>query len=98
MLNVSKQLIINNFEWIINNQVAMDMLEIEGLKADLLDMFENIKKIIPDDLVVEGDLLDFDNYDGSRLFHFFSRLNSIQSNMDTYMPNLIGIYLIEHTV
>ena len=98
MLNVNKQLIINNFEWIINNQVAMDMLEIEGLKTDLLDMYENIKTLVPDDLVVEGDLLEFDNYDGGRLFHFFTSLNSIQVNTDTYMPNLVGIYLVEHIV
>jgi hypothetical protein len=98
MLNITKRLIINNFDWIINNQVAMDMLEIEGLRDDLLENYEQIKILIPDDLVVEGDLLELDAFEGSHLYNYFIRLNSIQTNKDTYLPNLVGIYIVEHTV
>jgi hypothetical protein len=98
MLNITKRLIINNFDWIINNQVAMDMLEIEGLRDDLLENYEQIKILIPDDLVVEGDLLELDAFEGSHLYNYFIRLNSIQMNKDTYLPNLVGIYIVEHTV
>lgn len=98
MLNITKRLIINNFDWIINNQVAMDMLEIEGLHDDLLENYEQIKTLIPDDLVIEGDLLELDAFEGSHLYNYFIRLNSIQMNKDTYLPNLVGIYMVEHTV
>ena len=98
MLNITKRLIINNFDWIINNQVAMDMLEIEGLRDDLLENYEQIKTLIPDDLVIEGDLLELDAFEGSHLYNYFIRLNSIQMNKDTYLPNLVGIYMVEHTV
>jgi hypothetical protein len=98
MLNITKRLIINNFDWIINNQVAMDMLEIEGLRDDLLENYEQIKILIPDDMVVEGDLLELDAFEGSHLYNYFIRLNSIQMNKDTYLPNLVGIYIVEHTV
>ena len=98
MLNITKRLIINNFDWIINNQVAMDMLEIDGLRDDLLENYEQIKILIPDDLVVEGDLLELNAFEGSHLYNYFIRLNSIQMNKDTYLPNLVGIYIVEHTV
>ncbi len=76
----------------------MDMLEIEGLRNDLLLNYEQIKTLIPDDLVVEGDLMELEAFDGSRLYNYFIRLNSIQLNKDTYLPNLVGIYIVEHTV
>ncbi len=98
MSYISKQIIINNFEWIKNNQVAMDMLAIEGLRVDLIEISEQIHQLIPDDLVVKGELLELDNYKGGHLFELFSRLNSIQKNKNTYLPNLVGIYLIEHMV
>ena len=97
MIPVSKSLIINNFEWIINNQIAMDMFELAGLKNDLLEVYNKIKEIIPDDLNVYGDLYELEQCDSGKyysLYNYFKNLTKIQKNKDTYLPNLVGIYLV----
>jgi hypothetical protein len=98
MIPINKATIVNNFEWIRNNQVAMDMLEVAGLKSDFISVFEKIKTIIPDtELSFQGDLVELEKYDGgnyARLYLHFKQLNHIQKNPNTYMPNLAGIYLV----
>lgn len=95
---INKATIVNNFEWIRNNQVAMDMLEVAGLKFDFIDVAEKIKKIIPDtDQHFHGDLVELEKYNGgdyAQLYSYFKRLNHIQTNPNTYMPNLAGIYFV----
>ena len=98
MIPINKTVIVNNFEWIRNNQVAMDILKIEWLQQDFIAIAEKIKTIIPDtELNFEGNLVELEKYDGgnySRLYSYFKRLNQIQKNQNTYMPNLAGIYLV----
>ncbi len=97
MISVSKSLIINNFEWIINNQIAMDMFELSGLKNDLIEVYDKIKEFIPDDLIVDGDLYELENCNIGKycsLYNYFKNLTKIQKNKDTYLPNLVGIYLV----
>jgi len=99
MIPINKATIINNFEWIRNNQIAMDMLEVAGLKSDLINVAEKIKTIIPDDIELrfQGDLFELEKYDGGnyyKLYSYFKQLNRIQTNPNTYMPNLAGIYLV----
>jgi hypothetical protein len=97
MIPVNKSLIINNFEWIINNQIAMDMFKLDGLENDLLEVYSKIKKFIPDDLNVDGDLYELEQCDSGkyyRLYNYFKNLTKIQKNKDTYLPNLVGIYLV----
>ena len=99
MLSVSKSLIINNFEWIINNQIAMDMFELAGLQNDLIEVYNKIKEFIPDDLIVDGDLYELENCNIGKycsLYNYFKNLTNIQNNKDTYLPNLVGIYLVIH--
>jgi hypothetical protein len=98
MSKITKQTIINNFEWICNNQVAMDMLEIHGLMNDFKVISRQIKELLPDDLLVKVNLEELSNYDGSRLYKIFRELNNIQKNKQTYLPNMLGIYLMEHMV
>jgi len=98
MIPINKEVIVNNFEWILNNQVAMDMLDVAGLQLDFITISEKIKTLIPDtELKFEGNLKELKKYDGgnySRLYTYFKRLNQIQKNPNTYMPNLAGIYLV----
>jgi len=94
MTVISKQTILNNFEWIQNSQVAMDMLEINVLRNEFNEIYELIKKLLPDDLVIDADILELEYYNGGRLYNLFKSLNSIKSNKDTYLPNIVGIYLI----
>jgi hypothetical protein len=98
MIPINKAIIVNNFEWIRNNQVAMDILKIEGLQQDFIAIAEKIKTLIPDtELNFEGNLVELEKYDGgtySKLYSYFKRLNQIQKNQNTYMPNLAGIYLV----
>jgi hypothetical protein len=98
MIPINKATIVNNFEWIRNNQVGMDMLEVAGLKSNFIAVAEKIKTIIPDtELSFQGDLVELEKYDGgvnSQLYSYFKRLNHIQKNPNTYMPNLAGIYLV----
>jgi len=98
MIPINKAIIVNNFEWIRNNQVAMDILKIEGLQQDFIAIDEKIKTLIPDtELNFEGNLVELEKYDGgtySKLYSYFKRLNQIQKNQNTYMPNLAGIYLV----
>jgi hypothetical protein len=97
MISVSKSLIINNFEWIINNQIAMDMFELSGLKNDLIEVYDKIKEFVPDDLIVDGDLYELENCNIGKyysLYNYFKNLTKIQKNKDTYLPNLVGIYLV----
>jgi hypothetical protein len=98
MIPINKAIIVNNFEWIRNNQVAMDILKIEGLQQDFIAIAEKIKTLIPDtELNFEGNLGELEKYDGgtySKLYSYFKRLNQIQKNQNTYMPNLAGIYLV----
>ena len=97
MISVSKSLIINNFEWIINNQIAMDMFKLARLQNDLLEVYSKIKELIPDDLIVDGDLYELDKCNGGKyysLYDYFKNLTKIQENKGTYLPNLVGIYLV----
>ena len=98
MISINKSTIVNNFEWVRNNQVAMDMMEVAGLKSDFIAISEKIKAIIPDtELLIEGNLVELEKYNGgdySQLYSYFKRLNHIQKNPNTYMPNLAGIYLV----
>ena len=100
MIPINKATIVNNFDWICNNQVAMDMLEVARLKSDFIAVAEKIKTIIPDtELSFQGDLVELEKYDGgdySQLYSYFKQLNHVQNNPNTYMPNLAGIYLVEN--
>jgi len=98
MSQITKQTIVNNFEWIINNQVTMDILELQGLKNDFKEISRELKDSLPDDLLVKVNLEELSTYDGSRLYNIFRELNNIQTNKHTYLPNMLGIYLMEHMV
>jgi hypothetical protein len=102
MIAINKATIVNNFEWIRNNQVALDMLEVAGLKTDFIAVAEKIETIIPDtQLSFQGDLVELEKYDGghySKLYSYFKLLNHVQKNPNTYMPNLAGMYLVAKLV
>jgi len=98
MSEITKQTIVNNFEWIYNNQVTMDILKIQGLKNYFEEILDHIKQLLPDDLIVKVNLEQLTMHNGSSLYNLFRELNSIQTNNQTYLPNLLGIFLIEHMV
>jgi hypothetical protein len=95
MSQITKQTIVNNFEWISNNQVTMDILELQGLKNDFEEISRKLKDSLPDNLIISVNLDELSSYEGSSLYNIFSRLNSIKKNKQTYLPNMLGIYLIE---
>jgi len=98
MIQITKQTIVNNFEWVSNNQVTMDILELQGLKNDFNKISGQIKELLPDNFIIEVNLDELSAYDGSDLYNLFRELNSIKTNKQTYLPNMLGIYLIEHMV
>ena len=98
MIHITKQTIVNNFEWVSNNQVTMDILELQGLKNDLNKISGQIKELLPDNFIIKVNLDELSTYEGSDLYNLFRELNSIKTNKQTYLPNMLGIYLIEHMV
>ena len=98
MSQITKQTIINNFEWISNNQVIMDILELQGLKNYFMEISQQIKESLPEDLIIKVNLDELSSYEGSSLYNIFRELNSIQTNKQTYLPNMLGIFLMEHMV
>ena len=98
MIEITKQTIVNNFEWVSNNQVTMDILELQGLKNDLNKISGQIKELLPDNFIIKVNLDELSTYEGSDLYNLFRELNSIKTNKQTYLPNMLGIYLIEHMV
>ena len=106
---ISISMIINNYEWILNNQIAIDIVKLLGFQNQLhtaLKEIRNIAKLhqnINDELINKDITMEYisDNkkqilveYNG--IFDFFYELNKIQKNKNTYLPNLYGLLLISN--
>jgi hypothetical protein len=100
-------MIINNYEWICNNQIAMDIVKLLGFQDTLHNAFNEIRKLaklqqnINDTLISRDITMEYISankkgilieYKG--IFDFFYELNKIQKNKNTYLPNLYGLLLI----
>lgn len=104
IINIST--IINNYEWVINNQIAMDIIKLFGFETQLYNVYKKILKLKnnQDKIQINTNItMDFikDNKDKILLeylaiFDFFYELNKIQINKNTYLPNLYGILLISN--
>ena len=105
IINIS--MIINNYEWIFNNQIAMDIVKLLGFQNELHNAIKEIRKIaklhqnINDSLISKDITMEYISaskknilmeYNG--IFDFFYELNKIQKNKNTYLPNLYGLLLI----
>ena len=100
-MDISKSLIINNFEWILAQQTAVDILKIHNLHHNLAECSNIIKDLdIPDIHTSHNEYSLEKNREHPyySLFKLFYHLNEIQENQNTYLPNLVGIYLIMNIV
>jgi len=94
MVIITKSTIINNFDWI--NGPAMDLLDVMGFRTT----FENTVNILREmpDMSIDTDVLKnkikSPKNDTERLYNLFWELNERQNNKYTYLPNLVGMYLI----
>ena len=44
-MKINISMVINNFEWIVNNQIAMDIIKLLGFQTQLNEAFRDIRKI-----------------------------------------------------
>ena len=91
---IDKSTIINNFEWF--NGPAKDLIEYNGL-LDVFNYVQEELKNIPE-MNINIDSFDYQIKKPSKpiekLYDMFWKLNEQKENKYTYLPNLIGIYLI----
>ncbi len=107
---ITISMIVNNYEWIVNNQIAMDIIKLLGFQLQFNDAYKEIRKITKSDNNTYQILSDEDitmeyiivrknkiltEYRG--IFDLFYELNSRQKNKNTYLPNLYGLLLISNT-
>jgi hypothetical protein len=96
-MELTKSTIINNFEWVLAQQTAVDMLKLAGLYEKILEITEELRDLdIPAIDITPEELMN-DNHKGSiynSVYRLFQQLNSIQTNKLTYLPNLVGVYLL----
>jgi len=100
-MELTKSTIINNFEWILAQQFALDILKInnylETMKKIVTELNEldiPIIKINADEIIYKPRQSDFINHEYFPIYELFIKINSIQENKLTYLPNIIGIYLL----
>lgn len=98
---LNKQIIVNNFEWIIHSQPAVDIINVFGFGEQLMEVYNKIVDFVDQSDVnnrfVNG--IDWDSLpesipgDFSGIYDLFHEMNKIQNNKNTYVPNLAGIIL-----
>jgi hypothetical protein len=97
-MDISKSTIINNFEWLLAQQTAVDMLKLDGLHDLLVEATDQLKALeLPTIDTHPEELLEkpvHSNHHYYPIYALFQRLNSIQTNKLTYLPNIVGIYLL----
>ena len=96
-MDITKSLIINNFEWILAQQTTADILKMSNLHQSLLYCLNTLKELdIPDIHTNPDEYLptSHQNHHVYPLYKFFIELNNIQSNRLTYLSNIVGIFLI----
>ena len=93
---ISKRIILNNFEWIINTQSTMDIIQLLGFYNSLITAYNIIQKLEIDDIDITLEYIDKNKNTGSYqgIFDLFYEMNQIQKNKNTYLPNLYGLILI----
>jgi len=98
-MKINNSTIINNFEWILNNQIAMDIIKLLGFQEQLYDASKEIRKIgkldidnITIEYITTHKKLILIKYLG--IFDLFYELNLLQKNQNTYLPNLYALILI----
>ena len=103
-MKISKQMILNNYEWFKNNQIANDIIKLLGFDIQFNDAEFKINKL-NNNLFHEFNNNDIDmNYikknknsvspEYKGIFDLFYQMNKIQINKHTYLPNLYGLILI----
>lgn len=93
---VSKNIILNNFEWIKNTQSTMDIIKLLGFYDSFITAYNIIQKIEINDTYITLEYIDKNKNVGSYqgIFDLFYEMNQIQNNKNTYLPNLYGLILI----
>jgi len=108
-MKINSSMIVNNFEWIVNNQIAMDIIKLLGFQTQFNDAYKEIRKLpkvynndnIPGNQDITMEYINnhknkvLSEYLG--IFDLFYELNSKQKNKNTYLPNLYGLLLISHS-
>ena len=103
-MKISKQMILNNYEWFKNNQIANDIIKLVGFNIQFNDAYIKINNSVLD-MFNNDDMDDIDmNYikknknsvssEYRGIFDLFYGINKMQNNKDTYLPNLYGLILI----
>jgi hypothetical protein len=109
-MKINSSMIVNNFEWIVNNQIAMDIIKLLGFQTQFNDAYKEIRKLVKahrndnDIFGYEDITMEYINNHKNKvlseylgIFDLFYELNSKQKNKNTYLPNLYGILLISHS-
>ena len=108
-MKINISMIVNNFEWIVNNQIAMDIIKLIGFQTQFHDAYKEIRTIAKldknDNVMLSNEDITMEyitihknkvlpEYRG--IFDLFYELNNKQKNKNTYLPNLYGLLLISH--
>jgi hypothetical protein len=109
-MKINSQMIVNNFEWIVNNQIAMDIIKLLGFITQFNDVYKEIRKLAKahknnNDIFDNEDItMEYITTNKNKvlpeflgIFDLFYELNSKQKNKNTYLPNLFGILLISQS-
>ena len=100
-MKISKQLILNNFDWFKNNQIVNDIIKLLGFDKQFNDAYIKINNSVLD--MVNSDDIDMNYIKKNKnsvsseyrgIFDLFYGINKMQNNKDTYLPNLYGLILI----
>jgi hypothetical protein len=100
-MKISKQLILNNFDWFKNNQIVNDIIKLLGFDKQFNDAYIKINNSVLD--MFNSDDIDMNYIKKNKksvsseyrgIFDLFYGINKMQNNKDTYLPNLYGLILI----
>jgi hypothetical protein len=104
-MKISKQMILNNYEWFKNNQIVNDIIKLLGFDTQFNDAYIKINNNNLFDKFNIDDIDDIDmsyikknknriSHEYKGIFDLFYQMNKMQINKDTYLPNLYGLILI----
>ena len=109
-MKITISMIVNNYEWIVNNQIAMDIIKLLGFITQFNDVYKEIRKLAKahknnNDIIDNEEItMEYITVNKNKvlpeflaIFDLFYELNNKQKNKNTYLPNLYGLLIISDT-
>ena len=93
-MNFEIDFIISNYKWLYHNQIFMDYIDYKIELSEIIDKLSRLPniKITPDIETIKKHT--FNNY--KNIYGILHKLYDNSINKNTYMPLLVGIYLIDN--